>query len=358
MNQRRLEQIAAAAGVTPEQAARVLEAAAEPATTPPAPTPAAAASRLVRGTARAAAGVVILSVGVFLFASDAFTNSPDGKPLVLVTSLVFCLLAGRLAKLALRRGFDAGDEVAWASIALVSPLVSWSLLWVLGLWPGYWSTPPASPYYTPQPYWQSGSSASSALAVIVVALAPLALGLHVARSRDSGTAWATSLGALHAIVICLAVLLGIEDLGATVTTMLAGLYFAGLLGLGLLLETSEKRNWASWTHPYAIVGGFSFCAALTQVVPEGVAVLASLVIVVLAAALSFLLQQGLYLIAAATGALILEIWLYNGLIQSPVLALVISLALGLGVIWLAVMTWRQREVALARLPHSLRALAR
>jgi hypothetical protein len=140
--------IAERAGVTEAQARAVLAAARELATPASVTSPEAVrrdaprtepatGDRMLDAAAWGALAVVLVSVAVYAIAEDGFDQSTRGKAGLLATSVVIAagfLFLGRIAR---RRGYRLGEQLAVSGAAILVGVIAWSALWVLGLWPGH-----------------------------------------------------------------------------------------------------------------------------------------------------------------------------------------------------------------------------
>jgi len=330
-----LERLAARVGVTPEQA-RELLAASRP---PPQQQPREAVNtRVLEGATWAGAIVALGSVAAFLAVVDGFAGSPDGKGAALLVGLVSIAVAGMLAQAAGRSGYRLGEQLGWSTVAILSPLIAWSLLWTLDLWPGAWQTVTG---YPGGGYWTSGSDEAEALAVLVVSAVPLAVGVAVVRATDAGLALGVALLAAHVAFVALLTVVDVGVPGDGATVFLSVVYASAFLAAALALERTH-RPWATWVHPFAIGGMFGIVSAVDAAGGSGPTLFCGALLLAAGATLCVLLRRSLYLVSTLIAGAVWEIALHDALSFGPVGALVLSLALGLGAIAIAVTAFRRR----------------
>ena len=231
-----LAEIARRAGVTEAQARAVLAAEAELRERPPARVPDAAAW--------AAAGVVAVSVAVFMVIEDGFDMAQGRKGAVLGVALAVAAIAVAAALSARRRGYRLGDQLGFTVAATLVPVIVWSLLWVTGLAPGHTDR---------YGVWVVGDGAKAGCEAVVAAAAALALAYPALRLRGA-LAWGLWLGALQALVGTLVAALAPDiDLPGAVDVVVALVYLALFAGLALALERRAHAR-ASWTWPFGAGG--------------------------------------------------------------------------------------------------------
>jgi hypothetical protein len=339
-----VERLAAQVGVTARQARQLLAAAGhiEQPTVAAAVRRerAAAPGRLIDATAWAAAAVAVVAMVSFLNATSGLDDRPHGKVGALVVGLVFGVVAAGLAVLAGRQRYALGEQLAFSVVALISPLITWALMWIVGLWPGHWIT--IGDQWGSERVWDGGSQSLQALASLAVCVAPLALGVWGAVAKRAGLALAVALLAGHGVVAALAVIADVGDPGKALTVLLVGAYFVAFAAVAWIFERIE-RSWATWTHPFAIAGAFGLVGAVADAAGSGVGLTLGAVLVGAAGLATVALRRGLYLHAAVIGGAIWDAWLYDELSWGPVGALALTLSLGLGAILLALATWRFRD---------------
>jgi hypothetical protein len=341
-----VERLAAQVGVTARQARELLAAVGHSelptaaVSTTATRERAAAPGRLIDATAWAAAAVAVVAMVTFLNATSGFDDRPHGKVGALVVGLVFGAVAAGLGLLARRHRYRLGEQLAFSVVALISPLITWALLWIVGLWPGHWIT--IGDQWGSQRVWDGGSQSAQALASLAVCVAPLALGAWVAVVKRAGLALAVALLAGHGAIAALAVIADIGYPGDTLTVLLVAAYFVAFTAVALNLERIE-RSWATWTHPYAIAGAFGLVGSIADVVGSGAGLTLGALLIAAGALATMALRRGLYLHATVIGGAIWDAWLYEELSWGPVAALALTLSLGLGAILLALATWRFRD---------------
>ena len=346
-----LERIAARVGITPEQVRAVLHApeldepaggsrsvvaASAIASEPPAVT----GERVPAAAAWAAAGVALVAMFVFIAATEGFDTRPDGKLGALLTGLVFGGAALRAAVVARARGFRLGEQLGWTVVAIISPVITWSVLWLLDLWPGRWvQESPGSP---DGGYWASGGDAAVAGASLIVFLTPLLLALWALRRTGAAFAVAVALLAAHAVVLALAVLLGIPEPGVELAALLAGAYTAAFAFAGHRLQRSRPDR-ATWVHPFALIAAFWFVGLTAQAFGAGVGLALGALLLIAGALLTVAYTTAMHLTATVIGGAAWDFWLYDELALGPVAGLALTLTLGLGAIALGLGAWRARR---------------
>jgi hypothetical protein len=334
-----LERLAARVGVTPEQARELLAASQPPPQPSPSPRREALNTRVLDGATWAGAIVALGSVATFLTVIDAFNGSPDGKGAALIVGLVCVAVAGTLAQAASRGGYRLGQQLGWSTVAIVSPLIAWSLLWALGLWPGAWQV--VAGYGNTGGYWTSGSDEAEALAVMIVSAVPLAVGVAVVRATGAGLALGVALLAAHFVVVAFLIAIDVGAPGEGLSVFLSAVYAAAFLAAAMALERTH-RPWATWVHPFAIGGMWGVVSALDAATGSGPTLFVGAFLLAGGATLCVLLRRSLYLVSTLIGGATWEFALHHELSLGPVGALVLSLTLGLGAIAIAVTAFRRR----------------
>jgi hypothetical protein len=341
-----VERIAGEVGLTTDQVAAVLAAAdrRDPAAGQAAVAPAATAApgsaiAIPEAAAWAATGVALVAMFVFVSSTNGFSERPDGKAAALITGIVATAIAIRAAVVSRRTGFALGEQLALSVVALISPLIAWSLLWLLGLWPGGWVELPASPGGADTRYWDSGDDRTVAVALLFVFVTPLAIGIWALRRTGAGLALALALLAAHGVAAALAVIIGIPPLDAGAIAALAAAYTAALTAVGLRLEP-VSRPWATAVHPFAVAGAFVLVGATAEAAGAAAGLLVGALLLVAGVLLTVALAHGIHLAAVIVGGAIWDFWLYDELELGPVAGLALTLVLGLGTVALAVSMWR------------------
>ena len=277
---------------------------------------------------------------VFIATTGGFDVRPDGKVGALLTGLVFAGAALRAATASRARGFRLGEQLGWTVVAIISPVITWSVLWLLDLWPGRWvQESPASP---DGGYWASGSDSEVAGASLVVFLTPLLLALWALRRTGAALAVGVALLAGHAVVLALAVLAGIPAPGAKLAALLTGAYVAAFAFAADRLER-RRPEWATWVHPFALVAAFWFVGLVAQGFGAGAGLLLGALLLIAGALLTVAYANGMHLAATVVGGALWDFWLYDELSLGPVAGLALTLTLGLGAIALGVGAWRARR---------------
>ncbi len=332
--------IAARVGITPAQVRAVLDApelgdlsaAGTVAATDPGQPPAA----------WAAAGVALIAMFVFIATTGGFDTRPDGKVGALLTGLVFAGAALRSAVASRARRFRLGEQLGWTVVAIISPVITWSFLWLLDLWPGRWVQ--ESPGSSDGGYWISGTVRQVAGASLVVFLTPLVIALWTLRRTRAALAVGVALLAGHAVVLALAVLAGIPAPGVELATLLTGTYVA-VVAYGAHRLQRRRPEWAPWVHPFALVAAFWFVGLAAQAFGAGVGLVLGALLLIVGALLTVAYANGMHLAATVFGGALWDFWLYDELSLGPVAGLALTLTLGLGAIALGVLAWRSRRGA-------------
>lgn len=356
---REMERIAAEVGVTAAQVAAVLQAAGRapapaggPAATVipsvhppasaagPAPSGPRAAAPFPDAAAWAATGVALVAMFVFVASTAGFNEQPQGKGAALATGAVAIAIALRAALESRRRRHRLGEQLGLSVAALVSPLVAWSGLWLLGLWPGEWvQAPPAAGHE--YRYWDSGDDAAVARALLFVFLTPMLAGAWALRRTGAGLALGIALLAAHGVLAALGVIAGIPRPGDVLLTVLTGGYSAAFGWAAWRLE-SGRSEWATWVHPFSLGGAYLFVASTAVAFGSAAGLLVGGLLVVAGALLTVALGRGIHLAAVILGGAAWDFWLYGELDLGPVAGLALTLALGLGTVALGVSVWRRR----------------
>lgn len=348
-----ITRIAARVGITPAQvravlAAPELEQSAGAAVAPVAeagggtgpPARVSDGERVPAAAAWAAAAVALVAMFVFISTTGGFDTRPDGKLGALLTGLVFTGAALRAAVVSRARGFRLGEQLGWTVVAIISPVITWSVLWLLDLWPGRWVQ--ESPVSPDGGYWASGGDTEVAGASLVVFLTPLIAALWALRRTGAELAVGVALLAAHAVVAALAVLARIPMPGEVLAALLAGFYVAIFAYAAHLLER-RRPDWATWVHPFAVVGAFWFVGLAAQAFGAGVGLTLGALLLIAGALLTVTYSRGMHLVATVFGGALWDFWLYDELSLGPVAGLALTLALGLGAIALGVGAWRSRR---------------
>lgn len=358
-----LSRIAARVGITPDQVRAVLAAPELGATADAGPPDGGARSasgdgadgaRIPSAAAWAAAGVALVAMFVFIATTGGFDTRPDGKLGALVTGLVFAGVALRAAVVSRARGFVLGEQLGLTVVAIISPVVTWSLLWLLGLWPGRWVQ--ESPNSPDGGYWASGTSTELAAASLVVFLTPLVVAIWAMRRTGADLALGIALLAAHPVVAALAVLARIPAPGEELAAMLTGIYVAVFAFAAHRLER-RRPEWATWVHPFAAVAAFWFVGLVAQAFGAGPGLVLGALLLIAGALLTVAHSRGTHLAATVIGGALWDFWLYEELSLGPVAGLALTLTLGLGAVALGVGAWRRRRPAATRPPASPRASA-
>jgi hypothetical protein len=291
--------------------------------------------------------VALVAMFVFISTTGGFDTRPDGKLGALLTGLVFAGVALRAAVVARARGFRLGEQLGLTVVAIISPVITWSILWLLDLWPGRWvqesrSSPDGG-------YWISGTGTQLAGASLAVCLTPLLVSLWALRRTRAELAVGVALLSAHGVVAALAVLAGIPAPGVELAALLTGIYVAAFAYAAHRLE-SRRREWATWVHPFAAVAAFWFVGLVAQAFGDGPGLVLGALLLVAGALLTVVHSRGIHLAATVIGGALWDFWLYDELSLGPVAGLALTLSLGLGAIALAVGAWRRRRGGSAQRP--------
>ena len=296
--------------------------------------------RVPAAAAWAAAGVALVAIFVFIATTGGFDTRPDGKIGALLTGLTFAAVAWRAAVAARARGFRLGEQLGWTVVAIISPVITWSVLWLLDLWPGRWVQ--ESPVSPDGGYWASGTSEEVAAASLVVFLTPLIAALWALRRTGAELAVGVALLAAHAVLAALAVLAGIPAPGEELAALLVGVYVA-VFGYAAHRLERRRRDWANWVHPFALVAAFWFVGLVGQAFGAVAGLTLGALLLIAGALLTVAYSRGMHLAATVLGGALWDFWLYDELSLGPVAGLALTLTLGLGAIALAVTAWRSRR---------------
>ena len=254
--------------------------------------------RVPAAAAWAAAGVALVAMFVFIATTGGFDTRPDGKLAALVTGLVFAGVALRAALVARAHGFALGEQLGLTVVGIISPVITWSVLWLLGLWPGRWVQ--ESPNRPDGGYWASGTDTQVAAASLVVFVTPLVLALWALRRTGAELAVGVALLAAHAVVLSLAVLAGIPAPGEELAALLTGCYLVAFAIAAHRLEL-RRREWATWVHPFAVVAAFWLVGLVAQAFGAGLGLLLGALLLVTGALLTVAYSRGLHLAATVIG---------------------------------------------------------
>lgn len=282
------------------------------------------AQLLFDGAAWASAAVTLGAVAIFLGFTNAFEQAPEGKAGVLVTGLVFSAIAVALAALAKREQYTLGIQLAWSSVAILSPLIGWSLAWLLGLWP------PAD-----------SSDTALSLAVLLLAFVPILAGAYITYRTHAALSFAVAVIGGHVAFVALWVLVGLPEPSVAVTWFGAWIYL-GVAGAVAAWLERRARPFATWIHPLVCLGAAAVIGTTGEWISAEAALAVGLALLVLGATLAVVLQRMIYLAATVFGAIQWDVWLYRVLDLPPFAGLLLTLLLGVGGILLALAIWRRR----------------